>query len=178
MIGSRIDHTTAHLLDVRAPGSLDVLGPRIELLTTPAEQDNVPCIMRGTVPTGAVIPLHSHPDPETFIAVSGEIEGLAQSPSGSDWLRLEPGDVFHVPGGAGHGFRNVGSEPAVMIIISTSKIGRFFREVGKPCRPGEMPAPPSQDEIQTFLRTADRYGYWNASPEENARAGVPLPPMR
>jgi hypothetical protein len=35
--------------------------------------------MRGTVPPGVVIPLRSHPDPETFVQIAGDIEGLRES---------------------------------------------------------------------------------------------------
>ena len=48
------------------------------------------------------------------------------------------------------------------ILVSTARIGRFFREV----------AAPSGDPIEHFLATAERYGYWNATPEENAAVGL------
>ena len=32
----------------------------------------------------------------------------------------------------------------------------------------EQAASPSPDEIQRFVKTAERYGYWLATPEENA----------
>jgi hypothetical protein len=35
--------------------------------------------------------------------------------------------------------------------------------------------PPSPDVVERFLRTSERYGYWNATPEENAAVGVELP---
>jgi hypothetical protein len=84
--------------------------------------------------------------------------------------------VFHVPGGAKHAFRNDGADDAVMLIVSTAKIGRFFRELGVPVAPGAPPAgPPARGRIQRFLETSARYGYWNATPEENARIGIRLP---
>jgi hypothetical protein len=33
---------------------------------------------------------------------------------------------------------------------------------------------PSDADVQRFLETAERYGYWNASPEENAAIGLHL----
>ena len=85
-------------------------------------------------------------------------------------------DVFHVPGGAKHAFRNTGSQEAVMMIASTARLGRFFRELGAPITPGSPPPEPlSADRVQRFLATSARYGYWNASPEENARVGIELP---
>jgi hypothetical protein len=132
--------------------------------------------MQGTIPPGVIVPLHSHADPETFVMISGEIEGLSQSPDGFVWIKIRPGDIFHVPGGAKHAFRNHSAEPAVMTLISTAKIGRFFQEIGTPVGPGSRkPAPPSAEAIQHFLEVADRYGYWNATPEENAKVGLSLP---
>lgn len=62
------------------------------------------------------------------------------------------------------------------MIVTTAKIGRFFREIGSPA--GQTPAasrPPTDEELEHFLATAERYGYWNATPEENAKIGVSLP---
>ncbi|TIL37632.1 MAG: hypothetical protein E5Y61_01075 [Mesorhizobium sp.] len=61
----------------------------------------------------------------------------------------------------------------MMILVSTSTIGRFFREIGKPIT-GESrhSDPPSADAMQHFLKTAAAYGYWNATPEENASVGL------
>ena len=146
------------IVDPRTVETLDLFGPTIAFLTAP--EDGVPCVMRGTVPAGGVVPLHSHADPETFIGLSGSIEGLAGD---AGWTRFGPGDVFHVPGGARHAFRNRASEPAVMVIVSTATIGRFFREVS---------GPPTPEAIQHFLDVSERYGYWNATPEESAAAGA------
>ena len=52
----------------------------------------------GIIAPGVVVPLHSHPEPETFIAISGRIEGLKESDGKFGWVSIGPGDVFHVPG--------------------------------------------------------------------------------
>jgi quercetin dioxygenase-like cupin family protein len=134
--------------------TLELAGAAVEILV-----DDEPCVMRGVIPPGVVVPLHSHADPETFIGIAGELEGRA----GSEWVRVAPGEIFHVPGGTPHGWRNTGSEPAVTFLISTAKMARFFREVA-----GVTP--------EQFLATAERYGYWNATPEESAAAGLPVNP--
>jgi mannose-6-phosphate isomerase-like protein (cupin superfamily) len=165
----------AHLVDQAGLETVHVLGPTLRYVTEPRE-DSGPCLMIGTIPRGVVVPLHSHADPETFIVKSGEIEGLAsRSDEHFDWLRVRPGDVFDVPSGAKHAFRNVGEEPAVMYIVTTGRIGRFFREVGVRVTAGHPPAPVSREAIERFLAVAARYGYWNATPEENARVGISLP---
>ena len=119
--------------------------------------------MRGTVPAGGVVPLHAYADPETFLMEAGELEALVDSTEGVRWVPVGPGDVFHIPGGARHAWRNPSDASAAMIIVSTVRIGRFFREVATRATP------------EHFVETAARYGYWNATPEENAAAGLPLP---
>ncbi len=162
----------AHLVDKAGLETVHVLGPTLRYVTEPRD-DSGPCLLIGTIPPGVVVPLHSHTDPETFVVMSGEIEGLAyRSDKAFEWLRVRPGDVFDVPPGAKHGFRNVREEPAVMYIVSTGRIGRFFREVGDRVTAGSSPAPVSHDALERFLTVAARYGYWNATPEENARVGI------
>jgi quercetin dioxygenase-like cupin family protein len=152
----------ADLVDPRAVETLDVLGPTIQYLTPPDGDDGHPCVMRGTIPPGVVVPLHSHADPETFVMRSGRVEGLAVSAEGFEWIPVGPGDVFHVPGDAKHAWRNPSREPAEMIIVTTAKLGRFLGEVASAGGP------------ERFLATAERYGYWNATPQENAEVGLQL----
>ena len=120
------DATTniAHRVEPRALETISILGPTIQFITPPDGNDASPCVMRGTIPAGVSIPLHSHADEEVFIAHSGHVEGLAVSGDRFEWIRIGPGDVFHVPGGAKHAFRNEGGETAVMTVVSTSKIGK------------------------------------------------------
>ena len=81
----------AQLVDQRNVLAIDVLGPVVEYLTAPGAVDAEPCVMRGTIPPGVVVPMHSHPDPETFLPLSGELEGLVVSPEGFAWGRDRPG---------------------------------------------------------------------------------------
>jgi quercetin dioxygenase-like cupin family protein len=163
-----------HLIDVQQVETINVFGPTIQFLT-PLEGTNAPCVMRGTIPAGVSIPLHSHADPETFVMVSGSVEGLVYTDRDRTWVPIGPGDVFHVPAHARHAWRNRAAVPAVMLVISTLKMGRFFQELGTPAVPGAPLAPPSPDDIERFQETSRRYGYWSATPEENARVGISLP---
>ena len=163
----------AHLVDPRAVETIDVMGALVQFMTSPDDGEQAPLVFRGTIPSGGVVPMHSHADPETFLVVAGEVEGLVHLPEGHSWVPIRPGDVFHVPGGAKHAWRNRSCEPAVQIVVTTARIGRFFREIGTRVEPGGPPAgPPSPDAVQHFLDTSERYGYWNATPEENAEVGL------
>jgi quercetin dioxygenase-like cupin family protein len=145
---------------MRGPaGSMDGMkielpdGATIEYLTPIAESE--PCVMRGSIPAGGVVPLHSHADPETFLVLEGE----ALSYTG-DWQPVEAGDVVHIPGHVRHAWRNHTRHPVVMHLVTTAPLARFFAAVA---------ADPDR-----FLEISDRYGYWNATPEENADVGLQI----
>jgi uncharacterized RmlC-like cupin family protein len=163
------------LLDDRGIPTFDVLGPTVRFLATADGHDGAPCILRGAIPPGVAIPLHSHPDPETFLARSGELEGLAPVDGALAWVRIRPGDIFHVPAGTRHAFRNRSPESAVAIIVTTARLGRFLREVGTRIEPGQPGSwPPTKEAARRLLATAERYGHWNATPAENAQHGLQL----
>src|SRR5262245_13981911 len=137
-------------IDLRRAEHIDVLGPTVTFLTPDTGHDDAPCLLRGSLPPGGGVPLHSHPDTETFIAVAGTLTAF----DGQGWVPVGPGEIWHVPGGFGHAFRNDGDEPAVNYVVTTNRIARFFREIA--AAPEQMPA------------ISARYGYWNATPAENA----------
>jgi quercetin dioxygenase-like cupin family protein len=162
----------ACLVQTHDAETVEVLGPTIAFVTAPDIDDASPCVMRSTMPPGAIVPLHSHNDPETFVVTSGVIE--AMSDADPAWVRLGDGDAFHVPSDVRHALRNVSSAPASLILISTAKMGRFFREIGVPPGAGDLQAPTQLERLQHFLRTAERYGHWIATPEQNAEIGLSL----
>jgi mannose-6-phosphate isomerase-like protein (cupin superfamily) len=131
--------------------------------------------MRGTIPPGVSVPLHSHAEPETFVMLSGTVEGLVCRHEDFEWIEIHPGDVFHVPPHARHAWRNHGSTEAAMLLISTPKLGRFLQELGRPHRPGSAAPPLSAEEVQRLQQTSARYDYWNATAEENAQVGIRMP---
>jgi quercetin dioxygenase-like cupin family protein len=57
---------------------LELFGPTVEYLTSPQDTQNDFCVLKGTIPPGVFVPLHSHPDTEDFLVISGELEGLKQ----------------------------------------------------------------------------------------------------
>ena len=149
---------------------VDVFGPTVEFLTWPEEAHNDFCVLRGIIPPGVSIPLHSHPDTEDFFILSGEGEVLRQGTQGYEWIGGKAGDYFHVPSGARHAWRNVGSLPLVALIITTPRLGRFFQETGRPVT--DTPQPVTPEDLAHFSAVATTYGYWNATPEENAAVGI------
>jgi oxalate decarboxylase/phosphoglucose isomerase-like protein (cupin superfamily) len=122
--------------------------------------------MKGTLPPGVSVPLHSHSDSESFYGLVGEGEVLVQTPVGLEWNKLRPGDFIHVPGGTKHAWRNRLSEPTSILVTCTARLGRALREMAQ--------VPASPDAIQRLSEISERYGYWLGSPEENASVGIVL----
>lgn len=154
--------------------SLDVLGPSVQFLVAPQANDEAPCVIKGIIPAGVSVPIHRHQAIEAFYVLSGNVEVLSEKDGKSHWIAAGPGDFIEVPSGAKHAFRNRSQHPVVQLITTTSKLGRFFQEIGRPMPQGPKGIPPSQERLQQFIRTSERYGYWLATPEENAAAGISL----
>jgi len=149
---------------------LDLLdGAKMEPLS-PLREDAY-CVMKGTIPPGVSVPIHSHADAESFYVLSGEAQALLETEAGLQWQTLRPGDFIHIPGGAKHAWRNVSGEPMAALITSTAKLGRALREMGQLASEGRIPTPA---DIQRLAEISERYGYWLGSREENAAVGIEL----
>ena len=159
------------IADTPVGPALDVFGPTIEFLTQPTGKDEQPCVLRGVVPAGITVPMHSHDDAEDFYIVAGTQEVLTQHPHGLEWQHARAGDYVRVPPGTMHAHRNVSSQPAVDLIVTTMKLGRFFAEIGR-AGTGE---PPTPADIARFVEIAIKYGYTLATPEENTAVGIQVP---
>lgn len=151
---------------------LEFFGPTVEFLTSPDDERNDFCVLKGTIPPGVSVPLHSHGDTEDFIVISGSVEGLRHDSDGYKWIAAKAGDYIHVPGGARHAWRNVSDRPVINLIVTTKTLGRFFRESGRPATGAPQPVTP--EDLARFAAISARYGYWNATPEENAAVGIHL----
>ncbi|QBD80505.1 cupin domain-containing protein [Ktedonosporobacter rubrisoli] len=152
---------------------VDLFGPKIEFLIAPEDSQSDFCVMKGIIPPGEFVPLHSHPETEDFLILSGEVQVLKQGPQGqSEWITAKTGDYIHVPINVPHAFRNVGNLPVIQFITATKKLGQFLLETGRPLANAAKPATP-----EDFARPAvigARYGFWIATPAENAAIGIHL----
>lgn len=146
-------------------------GARIEPLT-PSSEDAY-CVMRGTIPPGGGVPLHSHADAESLYLLSGEVEALLQTTGGLEWQRLRPGDFIHIPAEAKHAWRNHSNEPTFALITCTAKLGRALREMAQFTRENGTQFP-SPEAMQRIVEISERYGYWLGNREENAALGIVL----
>jgi quercetin dioxygenase-like cupin family protein len=137
--------------------------PTNEYLTEFSDNEDY-CLIRCTLPAGAVVPMHSHSDRETFYVLSGRLDALRED----RWEQLEPGDVFDVRDGTRHAWRNSSQAAASIICVTTTKMARFLQDISIPA---DDALPPEQ-HAQHFLRLVQANGYWLASPEENAAVGL------
>ena len=152
---------------------LDVLGPTVEFLTSPAAAHDDFCVMRGVIPPGVAVPLHSHDATEVFFVLSGTKQVLTLGSGPAEWVDVGAGDYVHVPRGTHHAHRNVSGEPLIELVITTARLGNWFDEVGTPDTGTRRP--PAPDVLAHFLAVSRKFGYWLGSPEENAAVGIRLP---
>lgn len=150
--------------------TLDVFGPTVEFLTSLEETHDNLCVLKGMIPPGVFVPLHSHSDTEDFIVISGEMQCLKQETQSYEWIDAYAGDYVHVPGDARHAWRNSSNAPVMIFIITTKKLEHFFREAGRPIT--NTLHPPTPEELARFAAICARYDYWIATPEENTAVGI------
>jgi quercetin dioxygenase-like cupin family protein len=140
----------------RSGEALDVVGDLLELRNEPTQE--APMLMvETTCPPGGGPPTHAHAAEELFLVRDGRFAFFSSEP-GAERV-AGPGDVIHVPGGRPHAYRNVGSEPARMLVVFDDgrQIVRLWREIGRPVDPKSwrpLPPPP----LETIVAIAREHG--------------------
>ena len=148
---------------------LDVLGPIVEFLNF--SEDSPYCVMKGTIPPGVSVPLHSHADDEeSFYVLSGEGEVLEETEEGFVWKKVRRGDFVDISAGTKHAWRNQSDQPFDALIIATTRLGMSFLELGRPFRGNH--SCPTLEDMERFFQVSQRYSYWLGSPEENKTVGI------
>jgi quercetin dioxygenase-like cupin family protein len=147
-------------------------GALIEFLASPDETGAGLCIIRGTLPSGGIVPLHSHLDVELFYVLEGSIEAFQSRNGSSRWTTVRAGHVVTVPGNTKHAWRNSFPLPATLVLVTTSKMYAFFHEISRPFDPSHSATQPTPEGVEELFRAAARYGHWMGSPEENAAIGL------
>jgi quercetin dioxygenase-like cupin family protein len=102
-------------------------------------------------------PLHiHHREDESFYVLRGQIEVFDDERT----IRATTGSFVHIPKGTVHGFKNVGKEPARMLVLVTpAGLDKFFEEMGETGTDvSSPPPPPDQEYFKRFGVTAQKYG--------------------
>ena len=146
----------------------------LQFLTTPEQINDQISVMRGTVPSGVVIPLHSHADPEIFYVLNGSLEVFQAEGPSAGWQTVNAGEAVSIPGNVRHALRNTSPSPITSIIVSKQELYSFFRELARPFDPNMPPSRPAPDELRELRSAAQKYKYWLATPDENAAIGISL----
>jgi quercetin dioxygenase-like cupin family protein len=141
------------------------LPPANVWLTKISENDADYCVILCSLPAGAIVPMHSHADRETFYVLSGSVEGLRVD----RWITLGPGDVLDVADGIKHAWRNSSQAAVSMLCVTTMRMARFLRDISVADGVSTR-----AEHNQRFLELAQANGYWLASPEENAEVGLAI----
>ena len=152
----------------------NVLGVLVEFLATPDEVGAETCLIRGTLPREVIVPLHSHAEPEMFYVLEGSLEVFRSNDGKTGWTTARVGEVVTIPGTIKHALRNSSSRAVALITVTQSGLYELFRELAKPFDPNQPAAPPTPEAMQQLFEAAAKYGYWLASPEENAAIGLPI----
>jgi quercetin dioxygenase-like cupin family protein len=156
-----------------AEQTFDIFGVRLQFLIAPEQSSGKISLYRGTLPPGVVIPVHSHPEPEVFYVLEGNLEVYQESGAQQGWSIARAGNVVAIPADVKHALRNTSSSPATTVLVTQDRLYAFFREIAKPVD-GQPGTPPSPEELQQLFIVAAKYGYWMGSPEENGAIGINL----
>jgi quercetin dioxygenase-like cupin family protein len=151
----------------------DVFGVRLQFLVTPEETGNQASFLQGTLPSGGLIPLHSHPSFEAFYVLEGTLEVYQESIKSKGWQAVSAGKVIAIAPNVKHALRNTSLTPAISIAVVQKELYDFFHELAKPAGSGPH-ALPSPEDMQRLFASAAKYSYWLGTPEENAAIGINL----
>jgi quercetin dioxygenase-like cupin family protein len=103
----------------------DLTDPKQVTAETPLSDDNL-SVMKGVIPPGVSVPLHSHADVEAFYVVAGEAQLF--SGKANRWIAANAGQFAYIPGHEKHAWRNTSGKEVTMLVISTATIAKFFQQ--------------------------------------------------
>ncbi|MFB3906283.1 MAG: cupin domain-containing protein [Acidobacteriota bacterium] len=116
-------------------------GDRYTFLVTGAQSGGAYFIMEAIVPPGGGPPPHIHRrEEESFYVLEGQLDIRV----GNEVFQASAGDFAHTPRDTVHGFRNVGTDKARLLLIFSPEglEGILRRDVG--AGPGPLGAPARQ----------------------------------
>jgi quercetin dioxygenase-like cupin family protein len=141
--------------------------PGNHYLTSLSLQGDDYCVFTASMPAGAVVPLHSHSDRETFYILSGEMNLY----DGTSWRILKQGDCVDVLNTAKHAWRNASGSSATLLVVTPVRMGVFLHRVSSSADTNQDVQEASAQK-ENFLKLIQEYGYWLGSPEENEAIGL------
>ena len=144
----------------RGPGEgklIGIVGDVYRMLATSEETNGRCSIWEATIFTGGGPPVHIHSnEDEGFFVLEGEVQFRA--PSGT--VMGGPGFFAYLPIGVPHSFRNVGEQPARMLIFTApGGVEKMFERAGQVLDKAPTEAyQPDEQEIERLHALAEEYG--------------------
>ncbi len=138
---------------------IEILGVELEWKLKRNDTVDQYCVLAATIPPGAGIPVHQHPQQEAFFILEGQPEFAVAISAELPWKEVNPGDMVNIPPDTMHGFRNAGDRDVKLLLTCAAELGRFFEEAGTPLTENESArANLSPEEIQRVLEIARKHG--------------------
>ena len=164
MKNSMTDHVGKRV--VHSSQSQD-LRPSNNYLTSLSFPLNDYCVLTAEMPAGAIVPLHSHSDRESFYIVSGEMNFYDES----IWRILKEGELVDVRSNIRHAWRNASKSSAALLVVTTVRMGEFLQQVSSSVET-RLDSQVASGQKEHFFKLVQEYGYWLGSPEDNEAIGL------
>ena len=120
-------------------------------------------VMRGTVLSGVVIPLHSHADPEIFYVLNGSLEVFQAEGPSAGWQTVNAAEFVSIPGNIRHAVRNTSPSPLMTsIIVTKQELYSFFRELARAIRSEQASRTANSGGDAAVLQRQQRRGIPNS----------------
>jgi quercetin dioxygenase-like cupin family protein len=130
MMDAKAATTAPFVRGPRTGSTLNVLGVTHIYKATSSETGGSFSLWEAVVPPGSGAPPHTHDrEDESFYVLSGEL--LIEFEGDPSPHRVGPGGFFFGARGRGHAYRNVGDQPARVLILSAPSCGldQMFAEL-------------------------------------------------
>jgi quercetin dioxygenase-like cupin family protein len=141
---------------------LRVMNEVVTVLVSGKQTDGKYAVLESiTQPKDGVPLLHTHPHQETFQVVEGTYQIFGRDEEGNKTATPAPaGSIIHVPGGAPHGFLNVGDTPGKLVLtVEPASMESFFRDLGTPIDDAsDLSTPSGPPDMKELLETCARHG--------------------
>ena len=125
------------------------------------------CVLTAEMPAGAIVPLHSHSDRESFYILSGEMNFY----DGTTWRILKQGELADVRSNIRHAWRNASKSSASLLVVTTVRVGVFLQQVSSSVET-RLDSQVASGQKEHFFKLVQEYGYWLGSPEDNEAIGL------
>lgn len=151
---------------IYSPQSQD-LRPANKYLTSLSFHLDEYCVLTAEMPAGAIVPLHSHADRESFYILSGEMNFY----DGASWRIVKQGELVDVLSNVKHAWRNASKSSASLLAVTTVRVGGFLQQVSSPVET-KLNSQVASTQKEHFFNLVQEYGYWLGTPEDNKAIGL------